>query len=447
MSELRIEYWPVSRLTPYVGNPRKNDSAVPRMVEDLKAFGFRAPVLARSDGELIDGHLRLKAAIAMGMANVPVILADDFTPEQVRAYRLIVNRSATWAAWDNDLLVQEVKALIDAKFDIALTGFDQHELDKLLKSAISTEQDPDVVPAVPEEPLVREGELWLLGQHRLFIGDALNSVHVGYLLGGAQAHMVWTDPPYNVAYEGKAGSIRNDKMSAVDFQEFLLQAHRRMFEALCLGGAAYVAHSEAGGGLAFRQAFKEAGFRMAACLIWNKGQSVLSRSDYHWQHEPILYGWKPGAAHKWYGDYKAKTILDTGIEPVHQQEDGSYTLLLGGTFYRLKGELEELSGTVINIRKPSRSELHPTTKPMALVALCVGNSSRMGGVVLDPFGGSGTTMIACENLGRACRSMELDPRYAHVAIARWQNFTGKQAVRESDGLLFDELGAKERQEK
>jgi DNA modification methylase len=438
MPEMRIEYWPLSRLVPYAGNPRKNDAVVPRMVEDLRMFGFRAPLLARSDGELIDGHLRLKAAVAMDMAEVPVILADDFTPEQVRAYRLIVNRSATWAAWDNDLLMQEVKALVEAKFDIALTGFDQSELDKLLKAA-ALEKDPDAVPDPPQNPLVQEGELWLLGSHRLFCGDALNSVHVGYLLGGREADMIWTDPPYNVAYESKAGSIRNDKMSAAEFQEFLRLAHERMFAALRLGGAVYVAHSETGDGMAFRTAFRLAGFRLASCLIWNKGQGTLGRGDYHWQHEPILYGWRPGAAHKWYGDRKAKTILETGIESVQQQEDGSYTLLLDGKLYRLRGELEELSGTVINIRKPGRSELHPTTKPVELVAACIANSSRSGGLVLDPFGGSGSTMIACEQLGRVCCSMEIDARYAQVEIMRWQNYTGKQAARESDGLLFDEL--------
>ncbi|MCL2791100.1 MAG: DNA modification methylase [Desulfobulbus sp.] len=438
MSELRIAYWPVDRLVPYAGNPRRNDAAVPRMVEDLRTFGFRAPLLAKSDGELIDGHLRLKAAVAMGMAEVPVILADDFTPEQVRAYRLIVNRSAAWASWDDDLLIQEIMTLVDAKFDIALTGFDQHELDKLLKAA-ATEQDPDAVPDIPEMPLVREGELWLLGPHRLYCGDALNSVHVGYLLGGREADMIWTDPPYNVGYEGRAGTIRNDRMSAADFYSFLLRAHQRMFAALRPGGPVYVAHAEAGDGMAFRRAFSEAGFRLASCLIWNKGQSTLSRGDYHWQHEPILYGWKPGAAHKWYGDRKARTILETGIGNVKQQEDGSCTLLLDGKLYRLRGELEELSGTVINVRKPNRSELHPTTKPVELVAICVANLSRSGGLVLDSFGGSGTTMIACEQMGRACCGMKIDPRYAQAAIMRWQNFTGKQAVRESDGMLFDEL--------
>jgi DNA modification methylase len=442
MSELRIEMWPVDRLVPYVGNPRKNDQAVDRMVAVIREFGFRVPLVARSSGELVDGHLRLKAALAMGMAELPVLLADDLTPEQVRAFRLMVNRSATWATWDDDLLAQEIAALLEADYDLTLTGFDQHELDKLLMEVAATEKDPDAVPDVPEAPVVQEGELWLLGNHRLFCGDATNSVHVGHLLGGKPATMVWTDPPYNVDYEGKAGKIKNDKMSPAQFEELLLSSFHQMYVALQPGGAIYISHSEAGGGLSFRQAFKQSGFRFASCLIWNKGQAVLSRSDYHWQHEPILYGWKPGAAHKWYGTRKPKTIIETDFSSATLQEDGSWTLLLDGKLYRLTGEnlcLEELSGTVIDVPKPNKSELHPTTKPVALIAACVANSSRSGGIVYDAFGGSGSTMIACEQIGRLCCTMELDPRFAQVDIIRWQNFTGRQAVRELDGRLFDEL--------
>lgn len=442
MSSLHIEMWPVSRLIPYAGNPRQNDHAVDRMVAVIREFGFRVPLVVRSNGELVDGHLRLKAAIVLGMTDVPVILADDMTPEQVRAFRLMVNRSATWATWDDGLLLKEIQALMDAEYNLTFTGFDQHELDKLLIEIAATEGDPNAVPDVPEAPVVREGELWLLGGHRLYCGDATNSVHVGYLLGGKPADMVWTDPPYNVDYEGKAGKIKNDKMSAAQFDSLLLSSFRQMYAALQPGGAIYVSHSEAGEGLAFRQAFKQSGFRFASCLIWNKGQAVLSRSDYHWQHEPILYGWKPGAAHKWYGTRKPKTIIETPFSSVSQQEDGSWTLLLDGKLYHLTGEnicLEELPGTVIDVPKPSRSDLHPTTKPVELITPCVANSSRFGGIVYDAFGGSGSTMITCEQLGRVCCTMELDPRFAQVDIVRWQNFTGKQAVRESDGKLFDEL--------
>lgn len=443
MPDLTIQTWPVERLVPYVDNPRKNDHAVDRMVAVIREFGFRLPVLALSTtGELVDGHLRLKAALAMGLREVPVMLADDMTPEQIRAFRLLVNRSATWASWDEDLLAGEITALIEAGFDVTLTGFDQSELDKLLRENVATEKDPDALPAVPTAPVVREGDLWLLGRHRLLCGDACSSLAVGQLMAGKPASMVFTDPPYNVDYEGRAGKIKNDKMSAADFEAFLLASMQQMLAVLVPGGGVYVCHSEAGEGLAFRQIFKRAGFRFASCLIWNKGQAVLGRSDYQWQHEPILYGWKPGAAHKWHGNRKQKTVLEANLPAAVQQEDGSWTLLLDGRLYRLTGEnlnLEEMSGTVINVPKPPKNEDHPTPKPVDLVETCVSNSSRSGGTVYEPFSGSGSTIIACERLGRSCCAMELDPRYAQVDIVRWQDFTGKQALRESDGLLFDEL--------
>lgn len=442
MPELRVETWPVSRLVPYASNPRKNDQAVERMVAALRAYGFRVPLIVRSDGELVDGHLRLKAALSMDLTEVPVLLADDLTPEQVRAFRLMINRSATWAAWDDDALALEIAALLSAECDLRLTGFDQSELDRLFRALSATNPDPDAVPDPPAAPVVREGELWLLGPHRLLCGDSLNSLHLGRLLDGRAVEMIWTDPPYNVDYHSRAGSIKNDRMSAARFAEFLGAAFARMFEALRPGGAIYVAHSEAGDGLAFRLAFRDAGFRFAACLIWNKGQAVLGRGDYHWQHEPILYGWRPGTAHRWRGNRKARTILEAGLSPVVLQDDGSYTLLLDGQLYRLSGDNIRITsepGTVINIPKPSRSDLHPTTKPVELVAHCVANSSATGDTALDPFGGSGSTLIACEQLNRCACLMELDQRYAQVIIERWQGYTGRQAVRDSDGVLFDEL--------
>lgn len=442
MLDLHIVLWPLERLAPYIGNPRKNDHAVDRMVDAIREFGFRVPLVARSDGELVDGHLRLKAAVALGLTEVPVLLADDLTPEQVRAFRLLVNRSATWAAWDEDLLAREIEALMLANFDITLTGFEQSELDKLLLEVAANDKDPDAVPAVPEVPLVQSGELWLLGRHRLLCGDSTSSVHVGHLLAGKLADMIWTDPPYNVAYEGKAGKILNDKMSAKNFEQFLLQVFLQMHAALRLGGGIYVAHSEAGEGMVFRQTFQRAGFRFASCLIWRKQQAVMGRSDYHWQHEPILYGWKPGAAHKWHGDRKQKTVLDAAFSGFTQQDDDSWQALIDGKLYRLSGEnlrVEELTTTVLDIPRPARSTLHPTTKPVALIEPMVSNSSPMGGMVADFFGGSGSTLLACERLGRACCTMELDPRYAQVIIQRWQEYTDKQAIREVDGKLFDEL--------
>lgn len=439
---LQIEQWPVERLQPYERNPRKNDHAVGRMVDALREFGFRVPLLARSDGELIDGHLRYKAALAMGLATVPVILADDLTPEQVRALRILINRSATWAEWDEALLLQEMQALKLADFDLTVTGFDQRELDAMLMAMDDGDKDADAVPDVPAVPLVRDGEVWLLGRHRLMCGDSTSMADCRRLLGDAQLDMVWTDPPYNVDYHSKAGSIKNDKMTPAAFEAFLMGAHRVMFEALKPGGAIYVAHSEAGDGMVFRRVFVGAGLRLAACLVWRKHTAVLGRGDYQFQHEPILYGWRPGAAHRWYGDRKQRSVLEADLPGLLAMPDGTCQLALEGRLYQISGEalaVRELPTSVFDVPKPAKSDLHPTMKPVALIERMVANSSPRAGLVGDFFGGSGSTLMACERLGRVARLMELDPRYAEVIIRRWQEYSGGRAVREADGMAFDEL--------
>lgn len=442
MSELHIEQWPVERLRPYERNPRKNDHVVNRMVDALRQFGFRVPLLARSDGELIDGHLRYKAALAMGLESVPVIPADDMSEAQIRAFRILINRSATWAEWDEELLLQELRALQLADVDLSVTGFDQRELDEMLMEMGAEGKDPDEVPPAPADPVVRDGDIWILGRHRLMCGDSRSQADCRRLLGEAQLDMIWTDPPYNVDYRGKAGKIRNDKMSAADFEEFLLAVHRVMHDALRPGGGIYVAHSEAGDGMVFRRVFMAAGFKLAACLIWRKQTAVLGRGDYHFQHEPILYGWRRGASHRWYGNSKQRTLLETDLPGLREMEDGTWQFCLENRLYRLTGEalcVEELPTSIIDVPKPAKSELHPTMKPVALIERMVANSSPRGGLVGDFFGGSGSALMACERLGRSARLMELDPRYAEVIIRRWQDYTGAQAVRESDGVQFAEL--------
>lgn len=247
MPELHIEKWPVERLRPYGRNPRKNDHVVSKMVDALRQFGFRVPLLAKSDGELIDGHLRYKAALAMGMQQVPVIPADDMTDAQIRAFRILINRSATWADWDEDLLLQELRALKSLDVDLAITGFEDRELDELLMEMADTDKDPDAVPPVQLEPVVRDGEIWQLGRHRLMCGDARSLADCRRLLDGKELDLIWTDPPYNVDYRGKAGKIKNDKMSGSEFEAFLLGSFKAMHDALRPGGAIYVAHSEGGG--------------------------------------------------------------------------------------------------------------------------------------------------------------------------------------------------------
>lgn len=442
MPELHIEKWPVERLRPYERNPRKNDHVVSKMVDALRQFGFRVPLLAKSDGELIDGHLRYKAALAMGMQQVPVIPADDMTDAQIRAFRILINRSATWADWDEDLLLQELRALKTLDVDLSITGFEDRELDELLMEMADTDKDPDAVPPVQPEPVVRDGEVWQLGRHRLMCGDARSLADCRRLLDGKELDLIWTDPPYNVDYRGKAGKIKNDKMSGAEFEAFLLGSFKSMHDALRPGGAIYVAHSEAGDGMVFRRTFINAGFKLAACLIWRKQSAVLGRGDYHFQHEPILYGWKRGAAHRWYGNRKQRTLLELEEPGLHEMEDGSWQFCLGDRLYRLQGEalsVEELPTSVLNAPKPARSDLHPTMKPVALIERMVANSSPRGGLVGDFFGGSGSTLMACERLNRAARIMELDPRFADVIIRRWQEYTGNSALRESDGRPYAEI--------
>lgn len=445
MENLKIEYWPVERLRPVDRELRRNDAAVPRMAEALRTFGFRVPLLVRGDGEIVDGHLRLKAALALGLSQVPVIPADDLTPTQVRTFRILVNRSATWAEWDEDGLRVELAGLRDLGADLRLTGFEDRELDAfLLGLAPEGGVDPDAAPEVPVDPVSRPGDLWILGRHRLLCGDSTRTVDVARLLDGERADMVWTDPPYNVDYKGKAGKIRNDSMGEPAFEAFLDALFSRAWEALADGGAVYVAHSEAGGGLAFRRAFERTGFRLSACLIWRKHQMVLGRGDYHWQHEPILYGWKPTARHHWYGDRKQTTLLERFAgDTVLPAGEGVWQVATGDAVLLIRGRdvvVEEVSGTVLSVPKPARSELHPTMKPVALVERQVANSSPRGGLVLDPCGGSGTTLMACERLGRRCDTMELDPRFADVIVRRWQEYSGGTAALEG-GAAFDEIGA------
>lgn len=442
MPELHIEKWPVERLRPYERNPRKNDHVVSKMVDALRQFGFRVPLLAKSDGELIDGHLRYKAALAMGMQQVPVIPADDMTDAQIRAFRILINRSATWADWDEDLLLQELRALKSLDVDLTITGFEDRELDELLMEMAETDKDPDAVPPVQPEPVVRDGEIWQLGRHRLMCGDARSLADCRRLLDGKELDLIWTDPPYNVDYRGKAGKIKNDKMSGSEFEAFLLGSFKAMHDALRPGGAIYVAHSEAGDGMVFRRTFINAGFRLAACLIWRKQSAVLGRGDYHFQHEPILYGWRRGAAHRWYGNRKQRTLLELEEPGLREMEDGSWQFCLGDRLYRLQGDalsVEELPTSVLDAPKPAKSELHPTMKPVALIERMVANSSPRGGLVGDFFGGSGSTLMACERLNRAARIMELDPRFADVIIRRWQDYTGNSALRESDGRPYAEI--------
>jgi len=406
----QIKLWPTDKLLPYVRNPRKNDHAVEQMAGAIRGFGFRIPIVAKSTGEVIDGHLRLKAALKMGLQSVPVVLADELTESQIKAFRILANRSATWAEWDDELLGIELTELKDAGFDLALTGFSPEEWDALIAGGETSEDgltDDDAVPEVTENPISRTGDIWLLGEHKLICGDATKPEDYQALLGDELVDMTFTDPPYNVNYantakdkmRGKNRPILNDNLG-IEFGTFLVAACKNVLNVT--KGAVYIAMSSSELDT-LQAAFREAGGRWSTFIIWAKNTFTLGRADYQRQYEPILYGWREGADHFWCGARD--------------------------------------QGDVWNIKKPHKNDLHPTMKPVELVERAVRNSSKTKDLVLDPFGGSGTTLIACEKAGRRARLIELDPKYVDVIVKRWQEFTGLQAKRATDGAMFSELNS------
>jgi DNA modification methylase len=408
MNEIKFEHWPTSRLLPYARNPRKNDHVVDQMAAAITEFGFRIPIIAKSTGEVVDGHLRLKAALRLGLETVPVILADDLTPAQIKAFRILANRSATWADWDEDLLRLELEELKLDDFDLALTGFDADELLEIMAGEETTSEgntDEDAAPEVPGNPVSKPSDVWIMGQHRLLCGDSTDATSYDTLLGNERVAMIFQDPPYNVDYANTAKDklrgtnrpILNDNLGD-GFQDFLLAAFKPAL-ARC-NGAVYVAMSSSELDT-LQAAFRAAGGKWSTFIIWAKNTFTLGRSDYQRQYEPILYGWPEGATRHWCGDRD--------------------------------------QGDVWHFNKPRVNDLHPTMKPVELVERAIRNSSRPGDVVLDPFGGSGTTLIAAEKSGRQARLIELDPKYVDVIVRRWQSYAGAQAVREADGVKFDDL--------
>ena len=408
----RIELWPIDKLLPYVRNARQHsDEQIAQIAASIAEFGFVNPILTGADGVLVAGHGRLAAARKLGLPTVPVVVLDHLTPTQRRALVLADNRLAELATWDDALLRIELEALQDDGFDLDLTGFDADALAELLadeEPQIEGRTEDDAAPDVPEEPVSRPGDVWRLGPHRLVCGDATTAEAYARLFpDGERADMVFTDPPYNVNYansakdklRGKHRPILNDALGE-GFYDFL-------FDALALimahtRGAIYVAMSSSELDT-LQAAFRAAGGHWSTFIIWAKNTFTLGRSDYQRQYEPILYGWPEGATRHWCGDRD--------------------------------------QGDVWQIKKPAKNDLHPTMKPVDLVERAIRNSSRPGDVVLDPFGGSGTTLIAAEKAGRVARLIELDPKYADVIVRRWQDWTGQQATREADGLAFDQAAS------
>lgn len=428
----QLETLPIDDLVPYAKNSRTHSlDQVAQIAASIREFGFTNPVLIDEAGGIIAGHGRVMGARSLGLAAVPCLRLTGLSDAQKRAYVIADNKIALNAGWDEDLLREEMEFLSSEGFDISLTGFNFTEIEEMEAELLET-KDPDVVPDLPKEPKTQSGDVWVLGQHRLVCGDSTSLSNLDRLMQGATADMCWTDPPYNVAYETKAGKIANDDLGDKEFRQFLVDAFIAAFTALKPGGAIYVAHADTEG-YNFRAAFLQAGFKLSGCLVWRKDSLVLGRSDYQWQHEPILYGWKPGAAHRWFGGRKQTTVLQLAMASdsvFKSRPDGRFEIHLGGSVMVVDGAatVEEFLPSVIHESKPKRSEGHPTMKPVVLVERMLRNNARKGDVVLDLFGGSGSTLMAAERLGMCARLSELDPGYCDVIVKRWEDFTGKKAT-------------------
>ncbi|MEI4262802.1 site-specific DNA-methyltransferase [Roseovarius sp. D0-M9] len=446
----QLEFIAVSDLIPYAANARTHsETQIAQISQSIEEFGFTNPVLIAADNTIIAGHGRVMAAKAMGMATVPCFRLAHLSDEQRRAYIIADNKLALNAGWDEELLKLELGELRDGGFDLRLTGFDASEIDALFLDEENLEEEgltgDDDAPGLGGSFVSQLGDVWVLGDHRVMCGDSTLLSHVEKLCGDDPVDCCWTDPPYNVNYESKAGKIQNDHMGDGAFREFLRDAFVSAFAVMRAGAPIYVAHADTEG-FNFRGAFLEAGFKLSGCLIWVKPALVLGRSDYQWRHEPILYGWKEGAAHSWHGGRKNTTVVDAEDMPFLVEGDGAAVQIeIGESTLRISGadlHVEELVGSVIRAEKPKKSAEHPTMKPVGLILGMLKNSSRRGDTVLDLFGGSGSTLIACQKVGRRARLMEFDPKYADVIVRRWQEFSGLKAKLAETGELFDAVAAK-----
>ena len=404
-------------LIPYANNPRQNDNAVQGVAESIRQFGFKNPIIIDKDNVIVAGHTRYKASRLLGLKTVPTIIADDLTEVQVRAFRIADNRTAEAATWDEILLAEELNAVKD-DFDMDALGFGD-----LLKEIDPDSYEDEYEEELPEEPKSQYGEVYQLGRHRLMCGDSTKAEDYAALMDGAQADLIVTDPPYNVDYEGQDGAkIQNDHMSNAGFVKFLTDAFTAMKAALRPGGAFYVWHADSTR-YEFLQGLDHAGLQTRQILVWVKSSITLGRQDYQWKHEPAIYGWKEGAAHHFTMDRSLPTVIEDAPNAAKMTKDEMKDYIKD-----LRARLDEGS-TVLRVDKPSSSDLHPTMKPVRLIAQLVKNSSKRGESVLDIFGGSGTTLIAAEQLDRSCYMMELDPRYVDVIITRWEKMTGQTAVK------------------
>ena len=400
---------PISKLVPYVNNARTHSpEQVMKLRSSLREFGFINPIIIDRDYGIIAGHGRLFAAKEEGITEVPCVFVDYLTEAQKKAYILADNRMAMDAGWDEELLRVEIEALQGEAFDVSLTGFDEKELADLFKGGSDSDaedDDYDLSAALEKAAFVKRGDIWTVGRHQLMCGDATSAEDVAALMDGRKANLILTDPPYGVSFKSSSGlTIQNDSMKDEEFYRFLLASFKNMADHLEKGGAAYVFHADTEG-LNFRRAFIDAGFHLAGCCIWVKDSLVLGRSDYQWQHEPVLYGFMQNGKHPWYSDRKQTTIW--------------------------------------NFAKPKRNANHPTSKPLDLLGYPIGNSTQENAIVIDTFGGSGSTLMACEQMNCTCCTMELDEKYASVILRRYVDDTGNTdgvyVIRDGEKLPYTAL--------
>jgi DNA modification methylase len=430
--KLQIQLWPIDRFVSYARNLRKNDAAVDRMCASIREFGFKVPCLVRNDGEVVDGELRLKAARKLGLTAVPVILCDEWTPTQVKAFRLLVNRSAAWAGWDEELLALEFQELNEADVDLSLTGFDPPEIDDLLLP--DDDEKADAAPPLPDNPVSRPGDLWLCShpphQHRMLCADATSPDAVAHLHGGRQPILMVTDPPYGIELDSEwrdraglngCGAAERSylKHRTPGHTETTISGDTRAdwsdaFELVPSLQVAYIWHAS----VFTREVLTgllRIGFLYPQQIIWNKGRPVLTRTHYWYQHEPCWYVRKKNAP--WFGKAGDNSTVWDSPSP---------KFIMGGS------DEEKFD--------------HPTQKPVELMRRPILNHTKRKGLVYDPFLGSGTTLVAAERTGRVCLGIELDAKYVDVAVTRWQTLTGKQATLEGDGRTFAEVARKRRRE-
>lgn len=432
----------IAELLPYARNARvHSDQQVAELAASMVEFGYTNPILTADDG-ILAGHGRVLALHLLGQTRAPTIDLSHLTPIQRKAYILADNKLALNSDWDPAMLRLELQELQAEGFDLSLTGFGLEEIELLLEPEIvPPANDPNDVPELPATAHSVPGDIWICGPHKVMCGDSLAISDWDALLGNERADIAWTDPPYNVKYEGKTSAaltIRNDDMADAQFHDFLLGAFSALFSVMKAGAAIYVAHSDREA-YPFHAAFRKSGFKFSSCVIWKKNALIPGGSPYQSIHEPILFGWKPGKAHRWFGGRKQTSVKAVGADtPFEQMEDGRWIVRAADQTFIVSGEalVEKLESSIVFADNPWRAALHPTMKPVELITQFLVNSARSNDIVVDGFSGSGSTMIAAEQVGMCARLMEVDPCYVDVICRRYYKFTGRHAVHAETGEQF-----------